>query len=75
MPTKNHLLLFTYTRINPLAPAITDIQYILKEVQGGDQEWGTLRSGKNWQNRITDSYIFSDFYEPNVCIFCYPEKH
>ena len=55
MLTKNHLLLFDSTRINSLAPAVTDFQYILKEVQGGDQEWGTLCSGTNWQNRITES--------------------
>lgn len=42
MPTKNHLLLFTYTRINPLAPAITDIQYILKEVYRWRDQNGAL---------------------------------
>ena len=49
----------------------------LKGVQGENQEWGTLCSGKNWQNRPSDSEIFSEkyFMSPNSCIFSYLEKH
>ena len=50
----------------------------LKGVQG--QEWRSRMrhscSGKNWQNRPSDSQIFSrDFMSPNSCIFSYLEKH
>lgn len=34
-------------------------------VQGGDQEWGSLCSGKTWKNRSSDCSIFSgDFRSP-----------
>ena len=38
---------------------------------------GTLCSGKNWQNRPSDSWIFSgeDFMSSNSCIFSYLRKH
>ena len=49
---------FTSTRIKSCAIAAADLQHLLKEVQDGDQEWGTLCSGKNWQSRPSDSKIF-----------------
>ena len=42
-----------FTRMKSLATAVTGLQYTLKGVQG--REWGTLCSGKNWQNRPSDS--------------------
>ena len=42
-------------RIKSQATAATDLQHPLWGVQGGHQEWGPLCSGKNWQNRSSDS--------------------
>ena len=36
---------------------------LLKGVQGGNQEGGTLCSGKNWQNRPSERDLFRRFYE------------
>ena len=33
-----------------------------EEFRGGKQKWGTLYSEKNWQNRFSDSQIFSGAY-------------
>ena len=38
-----------------LVPAVTALQHSLEGVQGGDQEWGALGSGKNWQNGLLNS--------------------
>ena len=34
--------------------AAADFQHLLKGVQGGEQKWGALWSGKNWQDRSSD---------------------
>ena len=36
---------------------------LLKGVQDENQEWGTLYSGKNWQNRPSERDLFRRFYE------------
>ena len=41
----------TSTRIKSRTAVAADLQYPLKGTPGGDQVWGTLCSGKNWQNR------------------------
>ena len=42
-----------------------DLSHPLKGVQSGNQEWGTLCSGRNWQNKSSDRKIFSgDFMSP-----------
>ena len=38
---------YKYSVISAEAPGL---QHPLEGVQGEDQEWGTLCSGKNWQN-------------------------
>ena len=50
------------------APGAPGLQHPLKGVQGGGQEQGTLCSGKNWQNRASDSFMFSgeDFMSPVI---------
>ena len=48
------------TRIKSCAAAASNFQHSLKRVQGGEQKWGILCSGKNWQNRSSDRY----FQEP-----------
>ena len=65
------------TRMKSLVTAVADLQHTLKEVQDEDQEWGTLCSGKNWQNGPSESWIFSgeDFMSPISRIFSYLEKH
>ena len=57
-PTNWHLP-STSTRIKSWATSTTDLQHPLKGVPGGDQEWGILCSGRNCQNRSTDSKIVS----------------
>ena len=49
----------------------------MKGVQGENHKWGTLCSGKNCQNRPSDSWIPSgkDFMSSNSCIFSYLERH
>ena len=54
-PTKNCHLPSGSAKMKSLATAVADLQRTLKGAQGGDQEWGTLCSGKNWQNRSSDS--------------------
>ena len=49
----------TSTRTKSHAAAAADFQLPLKGVQGGEQKWGPPCSGKNWQNRSSDSHIFS----------------
>ena len=66
MPIKNCCLPSASTRMKPLATAVADPQHTPKGVQGRDQNWGTLCSGKNWQNRTSDSWVFfRRFYELN----------
>ena len=55
-PTNWHLP-STSTRIRSRAAVAADLQHPLKGVQGGDQEGGTLCSGKNWQNRSSERYL------------------
>ena len=42
VPTKNLHLPSASVKIKSIATAANDLQYTPKEVQGGDQEWGTL---------------------------------
>ena len=46
MPTKNWHLPSASTRTNSQTTSATDLQHILKGVQGGDSEWDTLCPGK-----------------------------
>ena len=62
VPTKNLHLPSASVKIKSIATAATDLQYTPKEVQGGDQEWSTLSSGKNWPNSPLDSEVFSGKY-------------
>ena len=55
LPTKNWHLPTAFTKIKSHTIVAADLQHPLKGVQGGDQEWGTLCSGKHWQNRPLDS--------------------
>ena len=48
---------FTSTRIKSCAAAAAGLQYPLKGVQDGEQEWACLCSGKTWQNRSSDRYF------------------
>ena len=57
LPPKNCHSPFASTRIRSLAAVVADLQHILKRLQGGDQGCGTLRSGKNWQNRLSDRSV------------------
>ena len=52
---KNCHLPSASTRIRSQAAAAADLEHTLKGVQGGDLECGPLCSGKNWQNRPSDS--------------------
>ena len=62
LPTENwHMS--SSIRIKSLATAVTDTP---KGVQGGDQEWGTLCSEKNWQNRSSDRY-FQEILWSQIC--------
>ena len=45
------------TRIKQCAVATAELQHPLKGVQGGEQKWSTLCSGKNWQDRYSDRYF------------------
>ena len=57
----------TFTRIKSCATAATDFQHSLNGAQGGEWKWSTLCSrGKNWQDRSSDTWIFSgvDFMSP-----------
>lgn len=55
VPTKNLHLLSASIKIKSIATAAADLQYTPKGVQGGDEECGTLSSGKNWPNSPPDS--------------------
>ena len=55
MWTKDCHLLSGSVRIKSPASAVVDLQHPLKEVLGGGQEWDTLYSGENWQNRPSDT--------------------
>ena len=57
-------------RIEPCAAAAAEFQHLQKGVQRGEQKWGTLCPGKNWQNRSSDIFR-SQFYEPKSCISSY----
>ena len=63
-------------RLNQVLLQLLTFQHPLKGVQGGEQKWGTLCSGKNWQDRSSDSLIFSgaDFISPTL-VSSYLEKH
>ena len=65
----------TSTRIKCVAAA-SDFQHLMKRVQDEEQKWGTLCSGQNWQDRSSDSLIFSgaDFISPTL-VSSYLEKH
>ena len=57
MSTTNWHLPSTYLTIRIKACAAAPLAFNTPEgVQGGKQKWGTLRSGKNWQDRSSDRY-------------------
>lgn len=47
--------LVPFIRMKSPVSAVTALQHSLEGVQGGDQEWGALGSGKNWQNGLLNS--------------------
>ena len=55
--TTNWHLPFTSTRIKSCAAAGSDFQQPLKGVQGGELKWDIQCSGKNWQNKSSDTYF------------------
>ena len=57
LPTENYYLPSVFIRMKSLTTAFADNEHTLKGVQVGDQEWGTRCSGKNWQDRPSDSYF------------------
>ena len=63
LPSQECHLLSVSRKIESLATSVADLQHSLKEVQGRDQEWGTLCSGK-LVNRLLDIWRIN-FYEPN----------
>ena len=75
MPTTNVCFAVCFTRIKLGAAIAGDLQHPLKGVQGGDQEWGTLCFGKNWQNRSSYSQIFSEDVMSPILESPYLEKH
>ena len=58
--------LSTTTRIKSYAAGAAGSQYSLKGVEGGDQNEALCAWGQNWQDRFSDSQIFSgtDFMSP-----------
>ena len=50
MPKKICHLPSTSTKIKSCAAVDADLQHSLKGVDGGDQECGTVCSGKTWKN-------------------------
>lgn len=50
VPTKQYHLPSGSLRMKSLASAVPNLQ-------SDDQEWGTLHSRKNWQNRLSDRYF------------------
>ena len=46
-----------------------------ERAQGGDQEWGSLGSGKTGRTGLQIDIFRRRFYEPNSCISLYLEKH
>lgn len=62
-------------RIKSWAATAADPQHPLEGVQGGDQEWDTLCSGKTGRTGLQIIRIFRGrFYEPHPCISLYLEK-
>ena len=57
MSPANWHLPSTSTRVKSCAAVAADLQHPLKRFQGGEQNWGTLCSGENWQNRSVDRYF------------------
>ena len=53
--TCHPLILLQSRRIKSCAVAVAEFQHPLNRVQGREQKWGNLCSGKNWQNRSSDS--------------------
>ena len=51
LPSRNWHLPSASSRMKSLTTAATDLQHILKGVQGQDKERGTRCSMKNWHNR------------------------
>ena len=60
LPTTNWHLSSPSTRIKSWAHSV-DLQHPLNWVQGRDQEWGTLCSGKNCQNRSSRRKFWAQF--------------
>ena len=55
--------------------AAADFQHPLEGVQGGEQKWGPLYSGKNWQDRSSDRYFQELIIWVQFCSSSYLEKH
>ena len=55
MSTTNWHLPYTSTRIRSSTDTAADFQHSLNGVQGREQKWGILCSGKNWENRSSDN--------------------
>ena len=66
MPTKKCHWPSSSTRIESLATAVADLQHVLKGVQGGDLEWGSLCSGKTGRTGLQIVRYFQKklSYEP-----------
>lgn len=45
------------TGIKSCDAATADLQHPMKGAEGGDQKWGTMCFGKNWQKRSSDRYV------------------
>ena len=68
LPTGNWQFLSASTKVKLVTTSPAELQHPLKGVQGRNQKWDILCSGKSWQNRPSDSYIFSgkDFHKPQL---------
>ena len=55
------------TKIESVATAVADFQHSLKGVQGRDQEWGILCSGKTGRRGLQMIFLRENFMNPNFC--------
>ena len=66
----------TSKRVKSCATAAANLQHLLKGVQGGEENWGTLCSEKSGMKGLQIVRFFrSWFYEPNSYISPFLEKH
>ena len=69
MSTTNWHLPSTSTGVKSRDAAAADLQHPMKGAQGGDQKWGTMCFGKNWQNRSSDRHVQETILGPQfLCI-------